>query len=289
MNSDYTTFKNFDVSTISPVNCGGVVKNFFVVYTRKGLKDVFKIIKNNKWKCYIIGGCTKILFKDTITYDCFIRYENKEININNDELKCGSGNSLSNIVSLITSMGYKGFEGLIGIPGLIGGAICNNSGAFGNEIQDNVRYVKYMDFDGKVITLTRKKCLFRYRHSIFKDKQLGMIIEVCFKLKKGDPQLIKRKIEQYRNKRLLSQPLNSKTLGCTFKNPPFLSAGRLIDDCELKGLADDGVKVSTIHGNFIEFSKKKSTKNALRIIDIIIDKVYNKTNLELELELLIVG
>ena len=78
-------------------------------------------------------------------------------------------------------------------------------------------------------------------------------------------------------------------MGCTFKNPPFLSAGRLIDDCELKGLTDEGVKVSTIHGNFLEFTKKKSTKNALRIIDIIIDKVYNKTNLELELELLIVG
>ena len=120
-------------------------------------------------------------------------------------------------------------------------------------------------------------------------RHILVIIEACFKLKKGDPILIKRKIEQYRNKRLISQPLNSKTLGCTFKNPPFLSAGRLIDDCELKGLTDEGVKVSTIHGNFLEFTKKKSTKNALRIIDIIIDKVYNKTNLELELELLIVG
>ena len=289
MNSDYITFKNFDISTISPINCGGIVKNFFVVYTRKGLKEIFKKIKDNKWKSYIIGGCTKILFKDTITYDCFIKYENKEMKIEKDEIKCGSGNTLSNMISLITSMGYKGFEGLIGIPGLIGGAICNNSGAFGNEIQDNIRYVKYMNYDGKIITLSRKQCQFRYRHSIFKDKQLGVIIEACFKLKKGDPILIKRKIEQYRNKRLTSQPLNSKTLGCTFKNPPFLSAGRLIDDCELKGLSEEGVKVSTIHGNFLEFTKKKSTKNALRIIDIIIDKVYNKTNLELELELLIVG
>ena len=288
-NSDYIMYENFDLSSISPIECGGVVKRYFVMYNKKGLKSVFKLIQENSWNYYVVGGCTKILFKDNISFDCILKYDNKSFFLYEDKLICGAGVSLVNLVSNVTSMGYKGFEGLIGIPGCLGGAICNNSGAYGNEIQDNIKYVKYMNKDGKIIKLSRKKCDFRYRHSIFKDDQLGIIIEAEFKLNKGDIGLIKRKLETYMKRRVLTQPLTSKTLGCTFKNPPFLSSGKLIEECDLKNFGLEGVKVSSIHGNFLEFSIKKNTKNALCLIDIIKLKVYNKINLDLDLEILIVG
>ena len=71
-NSDFIMYENFDLSSISPIECGGVVKRYFVIYNKKGLKSVFKLIQENSWTYYVVGACTKILFKDNISFDSLL-------------------------------------------------------------------------------------------------------------------------------------------------------------------------------------------------------------------------
>ena len=272
--NNYKLTKNFLTKDISSIKIGGVIPYFYDIYNKTGLKEVFKIIKENKFTYYVIGGATKILFPDYFFRDALLRISNDYIKFKNDQVIVASGTKLKKLASFMINKGYEGFSGVLSIPGNISGAIINNAGAFGDEISKYLISVTCF-YEGKFIELTKEDMTFSYRKSSL--KETGYIIyEAKFKCIKGDSNIIKNKALENTKLRTNAQPQNVLTLGSTFKNMLERSVAKDLDSLYVKGLNLEGIKVSNKHANFIINKQNASQKNFLNILVILRSLVYNK-------------
>jgi len=178
-----------------------------------------------------------------------------------------------------------GMEGLIGVPGSVGGALRMNAGAYGTQIGSYVREVElYRASTGKLEILRGDDIRFDYRHTSFavEDVMLRVKLELPSKPFKEILALIKVCNE----KRRASQPLNQKSAGCIFKNPPGGSAGRMIDELGLKGHRVGDAMVSDRHANFFVNAANASCADMLRLIDEVRERVRVTYGVELENEVI---
>lgn len=282
---DYELKENFDVSTLSSIKIGGTIKYLYLINTLKGLKEVLKIIKENQYDYYVIGGCTKILFPDRFMREVLIKINNNFIKETRKYVYVGAGVKLKALASFMNSKGYLGFAGLVSIPGDVGGAIVNNAGAFNNEISEYLEYVKVFK-DGKIKKIAKKDLDFSYRNSIFKKKDY-IIFEACFKKVIGDKKEILRKVKTNIQRRVIRQPQNVLTLGSTFKNSLNHQISKELEELGAKDIALNAIKVSEIHSNFLINKGESDQKNFLNILVILRSVVYNKLKYYPDLEVII--
>src|SRR5690606_31626590 len=133
-----------------------------------------------------------------------------------------------------------------GIPGTIGGAVAGNAGgpAGAGAIGDRLARVRLLRRDGTVAWVGAEALGLRYRGA---DLDGAYVLAVELALGRDDPAALRaRRLEAVRRKGSV-QPLDARSAGCFFKNPPGDSAGRLIDACGLKGLSRGGARVSPVH------------------------------------------
>jgi UDP-N-acetylmuramate dehydrogenase len=176
-----------------------------------------------------------------------------------------------------------GMEGLIGVPGTVGGALRMNAGAYGMQIGTYVREVKlYRAAERKLEILRGDQISFQYRHTSFAadDMMLAVILELPSKPYKE----ILQGIRICNEKRRSSQPLGQKSAGCIFKNPPGASAGRMIDELGLKGSSVGDARVSDRHANFFVNAGNASAKDMLTLVYDVREKVHKAFGVELENE-----
>jgi UDP-N-acetylmuramate dehydrogenase len=179
-----------------------------------------------------------------------------------------------------------GMEGLIGVPGSVGGALRMNAGAYGMQIGTYVREVKlYRSAGRKIETLRGDQISFEYRHTSFapSDMMLSVKLELP---SKPYPEILKG-IRICNEKRRASQPLGQKSAGCIFKNPPGASAGRMIDELGLKGLNAGDARVSDRHANFFVNAGKASAKDMLALISDVRERVQKSFGVILEFEVVL--
>ena len=188
----------------------------------------------------------------------------------------------------VAKLGLKGLEFLSGIPCTIGGAVRMNAGAYKQEIKDTLVSVKYLDENGNVVEKFNDELHLAYRTSMFEDKQY-IIIEAVFKLEHGDKEEIEKKIEEMTIARREKQPIEYPSAGSTFKRKGDIITAKLIDECGLKGYTIGGAAVSLKHAGFIINKGNATAKDVLKLIKIVKNKVYAKFNIEIELEMLILG
>ena len=181
-----------------------------------------------------------------------------------------------------------GLEELSGIPGTMGGAVRMNAGAHGKEMKDIVETVKCIDYEGNERKFTNEELEFKYRSSIFK-KGKYIITEVELLLKKGNKEKIQEKMQEYRNYRKEKQPIEFPSAGSTFKRGEGFITAKLIDEAGLKGFSIGDAEVSTKHAGFIINKGKATADDVLQLIDYIKEKVKQKFNKEIELEIEIFG
>lgn len=157
-----------------------------------------------------------------------------------------------------------------------------NAGANGTETAETVAAVEFVHPDGTLETLTKDSMTFGYRFSSFQTMP-GAIVSVLFCL---DSQLGAREkqlsIIRYRKE---TQPYGAKSAGCVFRNPQPKAAGKIIDECGLKGLSVGGAEVSTIHGNFIVNRGDATASDVKALIEEVRQQVSEKTGIELESEI----
>ncbi len=179
-----------------------------------------------------------------------------------------------------------GMEGLIGVPGTVGGALRMNAGAYGMQIGSYVREVKlHRAATRKIEILRGHQISFEYRHTSFApdDMMLSVKLELPSKLFKD----ILQGIRICNEKRRSSQPLGQKSAGCIFKNPPGASAGRMIDDLGLKGLSVGDARVSDRHANFFVNAGRASARDMLALITEVRERVQKTYGVELENEVVV--
>jgi UDP-N-acetylmuramate dehydrogenase len=193
---------------------------------------------------------------------------------------------LGRTVTFCAKNNLGGMEGLIGVPGTVGGALRMNAGAYGTQIGSYVREVKvYRAAERKMETLRGKDISFEYRHTSFAPDD--MMLSVKLELPSKPYQEILQGIRICNEKRRNSQPLGQKSAGCIFKNPPGGSAGRMIDELGLKGHAVGDAKVSERHANFFVNTGHASAADMLALIADVRERVRAAYGVTLENEVIV--
>jgi UDP-N-acetylmuramate dehydrogenase len=193
---------------------------------------------------------------------------------------------LGRTVTFCAKNDLGGMEGLIGVPGTVGGALRMNAGAYGMQIGSYVRQVKlYRAAARKLETLEGDQISFEYRHTSFAPDD--MMLAVKLELPSKPYREILKGIRICNEKRRASQPLGQKSAGCIFKNPPGASAGRMIDELGLKGRNVGDARVSDRHANFFVNAGKASAKDMLTLIADVRESVQKSFGVILDHEVVV--
>lgn len=280
--------ENVDLKKYNTYGIGGGASYLVRVESIEKLGLLLKYLNNNNISWYVLGGGSNVLLPDEDYDGVIIKLDAlNSITINKDIIKAEAGVTLGNFVKVLLDEGYTNYAPLMGIPGTLGGAIIGNAGSFGVSIMDYLVDVTIMDSNGVIKTLNKEDIDYDYRYTEFKGKK-DIIVSATFKGIKGNVAEAKEQIKINLEKRKNTQPLEYKNAGSVFKNPPEYSAGYLIEYVGLKDFAVGGAKVSEKHANFIINFHNATSRDIIKLIGIIQDKVFEKFNIELKLEQVIV-
>lgn len=275
---------NVSLKQLTTYKLEGTAK--YVVYPND-VTELIKIIKelkeqNKKYK--IVGGGSNLIFKGN--YDGYLIKLDKleNLKIDGNKIIVGAGYSMMRLAYKVSRLGLSGLEFATGILGTIGGAIFNNAGAYGSDMGYIVESIKVLTPDLKIETMYNKELDFHYRTSFLKKNKDYICLEATIILKKGNKSSIMEIIEDRKQRRMMSQPLEYPSAGSVFRNPTDDYAGRLIEEIGYKGKNIGGAKVSEKHANFIINDNNASGEDIVKLINEIKEKVKEKYNVELVLE-----
>ena len=192
-----------------------------------------------------------------------------------------------NVSNFALENSLSGFEFLSCIPGTIGGGIRMNSGCYGEDISKILVSVQVMDLNSNIKVIYPQDVKFSYRECSL-DNNL-IFISATFKGKKNSKLNIKKKINDLIEKKKRTQPSKIKTCGSTFKNPESNKAWKLIKDSECAGLKVGDAHISEKHCNFFVNKGNARSEDLENLIHQVKSKVLDKTGINLELELQIIG
>ncbi len=239
---------------------------------------------------FVMGNGSNLLVSDKGIRGVVIKLAKNfsEFSISGDVVTAQSGILLSTLSKTILESSLSGFEFASGIPGTIGGAVTMNAGAYDSEMKNIIEEVVAMDMDTNIKTFSNQEMNFGYRKSIVTDEKL-VVLSVKLKLKKGNKEEIKSKIDDFTERRTTKQPLSAYSAGSTFKRPEGYFAGKLIEDAGLKGITMRNAAVSNLHSGFVINTGEASCKNVLELIEFIKLTVFSKFGVMLEEEVRVVG
>jgi UDP-N-acetylmuramate dehydrogenase len=263
---------------------GGQAECFIIVNSKMTLKKIIKIANDEKIDLFVIGNGSNLLISDQGLKGIIIKLgENfSYATVNNDLMSVGTAMPLPKLVKFALSKSLSGLEFLWGIPGTFGGAVISNAGAFSQNIGSIVKDIHGIMPTGKEITLSGSQLKFEYRKTYLPDSFI--ITNGSVNLIPDTKQNINKKMESYKQKRNVSQP-RGLSAGSVFKNPIAIPAGKIIDECRLKGLKCKDAFISEKHGNFIVNKKDAQFRDVYELMQIIKSTVEIKTGTILEEEI----
>jgi UDP-N-acetylmuramate dehydrogenase len=209
-----------------------------------------------------------------------------EISLDGNIATVDAAADLGRTVTFCAKNNLGGMEGLIGVPGTVGGALRMNAGAYGIQIGSYVREVKvYRAAERKIEILRGHQISFEYRHTSFAPNDMMLAVKLELP-SKPYPEILQG-IRICNEKRRSSQPLGQKSAGCIFKNPPGGSAGRMIDELGLKGFSHGDARVSDRHANFFVNAGQASAADMLALIADVRERVQQAYGVTLENEVVV--
>jgi len=209
-----------------------------------------------------------------------------EISLDGNVATVDAAADLGRTVTFCAKNNLGGMEGLIGVPGTVGGALRMNAGAYGIQIGSYVREVKvYRAAERKIEILRGEQISFEYRHTSFAPDDMMLAVKLELP-SKPYPEILQG-IRICNEKRRSSQPLGQKSAGCIFKNPPGGSAGRMIDELGLKGFSHGDARVSERHANFFVNAGQASAADMLALIADVRERVQRAYGITLENEVVV--
>jgi UDP-N-acetylmuramate dehydrogenase len=203
-------------------------------------------------------------------------------------LMADAGVSLARLADFACKQGMAGLEFAHGIPGTVGGAVCMNAGAYDGEMKLVIEQVMvYFPGEG-VREIAGVDMDFSYRHSLLSDRPEAVVLSAVFRLKAGDPEVIRERMRELMARRKASQPLEFPSAGSTFKRPTGYFAGTLIDQNGLKGLTVGGAQVSEKHAGFVINVGNATFKDVTGLIEAVQERIFAATGVHLEPEVKII-
>ena len=278
-----------NLSKHSWFSLGGPAK---VIFRPKTLNELSIFLKNIREfdKIRVLGVGSNTLIRDGGFNGVIIKLGKSFSHLSLfDENKIISGASAldKNVSNFALKNSLSGFEFLSCIPGTIGGGIRMNSGCYGEDISKIIVSVQVMDFSGKIRVIYSSDIKFSYRGSNLDNKLI--FISATFRGKKNNKPNIQKKINNLVERKKKDQPSKIKTCGSTFKNPGNRKAWKLIKDSGCAGMSVGDAYISEKHCNFFVNRGHSKSSDLENLIYEVKSKVLDKTGINLELELQIIG
>ena len=251
--------------------------------------EVVKICMNSAQPYYLIGNGSNLLVKDGGIRGVVIKLTNlQDIKVEGNDIIADCGAQLSNISKRALEESLHGFEFACGIPGSVGGAVFMNAGAYDSEMVRVVKNAIVLDDKGEIRELNNEELELGYRTSAIM-KYGYFVLQVRIGLEKGDKEKVKARIDELTKRRTEKQPLEYPSAGSTFKRPEGYFAGKLIQDCNLKGFSIGGASVSEKHSGFIINKGNATARDILDLIKHVQETVKAQFGVELSTEVRIIG
>ena len=283
-------FTDEDMRKHTTFKAGGRVKYFVTPDNVEGLKNLLAYLKEHNMDYFVMGNGSNLLVRDE-GYDGVVIKIGQNMShceVLDNKIKCMAGAFLSKIARDAYENSLTGLEFAAGIPGMIGGAVAMNAGAYGGEFKDVVESVTVMDKEGNVLDLKNDEMDFSYRHSIVFEKEY-IVLSTVIKLEKGNKQEISEKMNGFMDARKEKQPLEYPSAGSTFKRPEGYFAGGLIEQAGLKGFSIGGAKISELHAGFVINDGGATAADVLAVIEHTKKVVNEKFGVLLEPEVKCIG
>ncbi|MBA3387811.1 MAG: UDP-N-acetylmuramate dehydrogenase [Actinomycetota bacterium] len=237
----------------------------------------------------ILGGGTNVLILDGGVRGLTIRLAKSLTNVEFDgnRVTADAGVLYPVLANTTAARGLAGLEFATGIPGTVGGAVYMNAGAYGSE---TVEVLDWADVfrDGEIVRMTNEDLQLSYRHSILHERPGWILLRAGYTLAPGDSAHLKARVKEFRAQRMNGSP-NRPSCGSTFKRPEGDFPGRVIEAAGLKGTRIGQLEVSSVHANYLVNLGGGSAKDALKLIELVRETVYEKLGVKLESEVRVIG
>tara|TARA_B100000029_G_scaffold507926_1_gene593664 strand:- start:3557 stop:4471 length:915 start_codon:yes stop_codon:yes gene_type:complete len=278
-----------NLSKYSWFNLGGPAK---VVFKPKNLNELSIFLKNLKGfnKIKVLGVGSNTLIRDGGFNGIIIKLGKPFAHLslfNQNTIIAGSAALDKNISNFALENSLSGFEFLSCIPGTIGGGIRMNSGCYGEDISKILISAQVMDLEGKIKVIYSSDIKFSYRQCNLEDNLI--FISATLRGKNDNKSNIEKKTKNLIERKKKDQPSKIKTCGSTFKNPERFKAWKLIKDSGCAGMKVGDAYISEKHCNFFVNKGKAKSSDLENLIQKVKTKVLNKTGINLELEVQIIG
>jgi UDP-N-acetylmuramate dehydrogenase len=257
------------------------------------LRNLLALLKERGIPFMTIGSGTNVLVRDggiegmVIMTKAFNRVEVIKEDKEAAELFVEAGLSWQKLVNFCRERGYSGIEGLTGIPGTVGGAVCGNAGSYGYETKDVLLSIAIMNQQGRLDRHEAEDLGFDYRKS---DITSGdVVLSANMKMRRDTSDAVSIRTNDFFRERKSNQPLSEKSAGCVFKNPEGAPAGKLIDNAGCKGMSIGEIQVSPVHANFFLNKGNGTAADYLNLMEHVSMQVQKKFGITLEPEIKIVG
>jgi UDP-N-acetylmuramate dehydrogenase len=266
----------------------GGTTDLLLLRRHNALPDLIALLRGAGVAYKFLGGGTNLLVKDGELPWVILQLAHQEpsVRLEGHSAQVDAAADLGRTVTFCAKNDLGGMEGLIGVPGTVGGALRMNAGAYGTQIGSYVRQVELYRAAAECIeTLRENELSFEYRHTSFAPDDIMLAVKL--ELPSKPYREIIEGIRVCNEKRRSSQPLNQKSAGCIFKNPPGGSAGRMIDELALKGFSVGDARVSDRHANFFVNAGHASCADMLDLIAQVRERVHGAYGVELENEVIL--
>ncbi len=263
-----------------------------VMYFPEDIEDLADFIKKRPYNLpiFLIGSGSNILVRDGGIPGVVIKLSANSFRnwkLQSTSIKCGAGLKNSELKKIMLDNNIGGLEFLVSIPGSLGGAVKTNAGCFGKELKDVLLSAIVINENGEELEVGADNFNFGYRCSFFPEDWI--VVSMTLKIIPQERAITAQIIDEQKNYRLKTQPINAKTAGSTFKNPDGLRAWELIKNTQSNLLKFNDAEVSDKHCNFLINTGSATAQDIENLGEAIIKQVKQETGITLEWEVKRVG
>jgi len=277
---------------------GGPAEVWLPVESADELVAAVKLARQHQVPVFMLGGGANLLITDSGIRGLVIENRSSRVDFPPEAerspgemvtLTVESGVNLPGLARRCAKKGFSGLEWAVGVPGTIGGAVVNNAGAYGSDMARSLTRVELLSPDGERVWEPVEWFEYGYRTSKLKKQKRGWIVlKAELQMTVAPVAEVEATMNDFNTRRKAGQPPGA-TIGSMFKNPPGDYAGRLIEAAGLKGYRVGQAQISPIHANFFQNLGEATATDVLALIEVARGTVKEKFDIELELEIEVVG
>ena len=279
-----------DLSRHTTLRIGGPADLFVEIGAEDALVRALGLVADRRLPFQLLGLGSNVLIPDeglpglvaVLTGDF------REVRIEGSRVETGAALPLARLARRCLDHGLVGLEPLSGFPSTVGGAVVMNAGCYGVEIQDVLVEADVVWPGGRAETLATRDLEPGYRST----RLLGsgaIVTRARLQLEVGDPSRAKTRLAELQGRRRSSMPMSRPNAGSVFKNPEGDYAGRLVEECGLKGHRCGGARISLEHANVVVNEGSARASEVLELMATAHRAVRKRFGVDLEPELILVG